>query len=196
MGGQETLQFAAKGPPELRKCIAGFLTSGPYIALDPRSQPNSFTVMAGRLVAKLLPKRQMLTKLESKYMCHDEAICKDWEADELCHNTGTLEGLAGMLDRAEELNTGKIVFEEGDGVRLFIGHGKADMVTSWEASERFVERQKITDKTLKLYEGCYHCVHLEPDKRQFTADVAEWILARAKPPAEEAMVAPPHLSKL
>lgn len=157
MGGQETLQFAANGPPEVRKSVTGFLASGPWIALHPNSQPNKITLMAGKLAAKLLPKRQMVTKLESKYMSHDEAMCKDWEADELCHNTGTLEGIAGMFERAEELHTGKVIWAEGDDVRVFIGHGTGDMVTSCEASEKFVERQKIKDKTLNLYEGCYHC---------------------------------------
>ena len=31
------------------------------------------------------------------------------------------------------------------------------MCTSHEASKRFFENLNVKDKTLKLYEGCYHC---------------------------------------
>ena len=42
----------------------------------------------------------MLQKLDSSAMSRNPKVCKDWEADELCHDMGTLRGLAGLLDRA------------------------------------------------------------------------------------------------
>ena len=156
MGGQEVLQYAARGPVEVKKQIRGFLAEAPYIRLHPAAEPNKITVFAGKLVSKLLPSKQMVSKLDPQWMCHDKAMCKDWEDDELCHDTGTLEGLSGMLDRAAELDTGKATISDG-GTSIFIGHGTGDMCTSHEASKRFFETLKVKDKTLKLYEGCYHC---------------------------------------
>lgn len=198
MGGQEILMYAALGPANVTKHIVGYVAEAPYIRLDDSSQPNGLTVFAGRIVAKLVPNRQMAQKLYPEFMCHDEATCKDWEQDELCHHTGTLEGLAGMLERAAALDKGDI--EHNEDIRLFIGHGTGDRVTSHEATKRFFDRSKVQDKTLKSYDGCYHCsmyrgndtsryaytnirkVHLEPeaDRRKFTDDVVEWILTRAK----------------
>ena len=156
MGGQETLQYAAKGPADIKKQITGFLAEAPYIRLHPAAEPNKVTVIVGKFASKLLPNKQMVSKLDPQWMCHDPAMNKDWEADELCHDTGTLEGLSGMLDRAAELDTGKATI--GDDVQsVFIGHGTGDMCTSHEASKKFFENLKVKDKTLKLYDGCYHC---------------------------------------
>ena len=99
----------------------------------------------------------MVNKLDAQWMCHDLAICKEWVEDPLCHDTGTLEGLAGMLDRMAELDEDRIVIDEWEGCKVWIGHGTEDRCTSHAASKRFVERLKVEDKTFREYEGCYHC---------------------------------------
>ena len=158
MGGQETLYFAAEGPDEVKNQLRGFIVMSPLIRLHPGSEPNRVTVMAGRLVGRLLPSRQMISKLDAGFMSHDDALNKDWEADELCHDTGTLEGLAGMLSRGEELDRGKVVIKDRDGLHMLLAHGTEDKVTSHEATKKlFGERLNIKNKTLKLYEGNYHC---------------------------------------
>jgi acylglycerol lipase len=164
MGGQECLMFASTGPSETTKHITGFMAEAPYIRLDGSSQPSSFTIFAGRIASKMLPHHQMVQKLHPEYMCHDEAMCKDWELDPLCHHTGTLEGLGGMLDRAAALDKGEVGLSEEKP--LFIGHGTGDKVTSHEASKRFFERSKAKDKTIKFYDGCYHCSKYGSSKLQ------------------------------
>ena len=167
MGGQETLTYAAAGPANIRRHISGYVAAAPYIRLDDSSQPSGLIVFAGRIVSKLVPKRQMAQKLHPEFMCHDEAMCKDWEQDELCHHTGTLEGLAGLLDRAAALDKGEI--EIGEDNHIFIGHGTGDRVTSHEATKRFFDRSKVKDKTLKIYDGCYHCsTYTQPVKVHFS----------------------------
>ena len=99
----------------------------------------------------------MVSKLAPEYQCRDLNVGKSWEADELCHDTGTLEGLAGMLDRGEQLNTGKVTIDAGEGVRLWLGHGSGDLITSCEASKKFVDRCQVKDKEFKVFDGYYHC---------------------------------------
>jgi acylglycerol lipase len=128
----------------------------------------------------MFPKRQMVQKLESKWLCRDEQVCKEWEEDELCHDTGTLEGLAGMLDRATQLDGMKRPVIEG--APLLILHGSEDRVTSCEASKRFMGKAEVAaGQELKIYDGWYHKLHAEPgdDKITFANDVADWILARS-----------------
>ena len=198
MGGAEILQYAARGPSEVRSKITGYVAESPYIALHPSAQPSRFTVVAGRLAARFLPNSHMVQKLESKWLCRDPVVCKEWAEDPLCHDTGTLEGLSGMLDRADELNRGLVTIREG---RVWVGHGSADRVCSFDAARGWFERLGVQDKDFKTYEGWYHkrecisgrtevsntnskslIVHAEPgeDKITFANDVADWILARAE----------------
>ena len=160
MGGAEILQFAARGPTELRSQIRGYLAESPYLALHPSSQPSRFTIMAGKLAAKVFPKRQMVQKLDSKVLCRDSVVCQEWVEDDLCHDTGTLEGLAGMLDRGNELDKDLVVVREGAGegglTRILIGHGNKDRVTSFEASKKWFERLQVKDKEFTTYDGWYH----------------------------------------
>lgn len=190
MGGAEALHFmmtqaprpVAYSPPI--ESIRGLLLESPYIALHPDSQPRGFTIWAGKLAAKLAPSHQWLQKLDSTYMSRDPQVRKDWEEDKLCHNTSTLEGLAGMLQRAAEL-TSLSEGREVEGLKLdpgcpvWVGHGSEDRVTNFAESKRLLEQLRVEDKTFKTYEGAYHKLHAEPDgvKDEFARDVGEWILA-------------------
>ena len=155
MGGQEVLQYASIG--EVRKQINGFLALAPFIKFHPNSQPGWLKYHVGKLASKILPNKQLASPLNPSFMSHDEAMNEDWLKDELCHNTGTLEGLAGLLSRADELDRGTVVIEDWNGLHIFLAHGSGDMCTSHEATKSFMERLKVKDKTLKLYEGAYHC---------------------------------------
>ena len=153
MGGGEILYYAATGPSEIRADIRGYLALAPYLLLHPSAQPSRALVIAGRLAKMVLPKRQMVQKLKAEWLCRDPEVANSWEEDELCHNTGTLEGLGGMIDRGEELDRDVVVVKEGS---FFIAHGSDDHVTSYDASKRWTERLKVEDKEFKSYDGWYH----------------------------------------
>lgn len=99
-------------------------------------------------------------RLEPNWLCRDPVVCKEWSEDALCHDTGTLEGLAGMLDRGAGLDQDAVVVRDGEGeggvTRLFVGHGTEDRVTSFETSKRWFARLNVKDKEFKEYEGWYH----------------------------------------
>jgi len=156
MGGAEVLHYAARGPAEVRKQITGYLVESPFVALHEASQPSPAIVFAGKLASKVVPNMHMNNRLEPKWVSRDEQVVKDYVADELCHDTGTLEGLAGMLQRAEELDKGKVKFEDREGCRLWVAHGSGDRTTSHAASARLVKRLNLKDLEFKSYDGWYH----------------------------------------
>ena len=78
MGGQETLQWASRGPWDVRQHVAGFLAGSPYIRLHPDAEPNKLTVVVGRLAGKLLPHFQLVQKLDPQWISRDKAVCTDW----------------------------------------------------------------------------------------------------------------------
>ncbi|KAK5171909.1 uncharacterized protein LTR77_003546 [Saxophila tyrrhenica] len=183
MGGGETIVYAATGPSEVAGQIRGFLLESPLISLF--SKPWKPTVFFGSLASKVLPHMPMLQKLDASLMSRDPEVCKAWAEDELCHDYGTLEGLAGMLERGASVEQGRTVLAEGRGdggkTRLWIGHGTGDKVCDYQASKRWFDSLKVEDKQLQPYDGWYHRLHEElgEDKERYADDVARWILERS-----------------
>ncbi|KAF2093655.1 alpha/beta-hydrolase [Rhizodiscina lignyota] len=192
MGGQETLIYAATGPAHIRQQIRGYLLEAPFVALHPKSRPNPVTVVVGRLAGKLLPHYHMYNPLDYSVISRDKEIQQAVKEDTLCHDTGTLEGLAGMLDRAADLESGKVKVGkdagEGGKTRIWISHGTQDKVCSFEATKNLYESldPAIEDKEFKVYDGWYHMLHrdLPEDRVKYADDVAKWILARLGPGTE------------
>jgi acylglycerol lipase len=160
MGGGEVYTYIAQGPAEIRKQIRGFLLEAPFVDFSPESKPSPVTVFLGRLASKALPHRQLVNKLDAKLISRDPAVQKRMEEDELCHDTGTLEGLAGLLDRTAALANGKIKIPadagEGGVTRLFIAHGDKDGITDFKASKKLADTLPDKDKVFKVYEGYFH----------------------------------------
>lgn len=185
MGGGEALTYLATGPREVVGRIRGVLVESPFLAQPPASRASAVTVMLGKAASRLMPGRQMVQKLDKKYMSRDQDVCDAWEADELCHDTGTLEGLKGLLERGAGLTEGRVVVKEGLGeggkTRLWVGHGTADSVADLTAVRTWFEGLKVEDKEMVVYEGWYHKLHSEPgqDKVRFAEETGKWILDRS-----------------
>lgn len=162
MGGGEVLYYTATGPRDIVSRIRGVIASGPLIALHPTVKPWRTTVAAGRIAGKLLPHFHLVQKLPKELQSHDSERNQAWADDELCHDTGTLEGLAGMLDRTRSLECGEQMtlqdgLHEGGVTRLLVVHGESDEINSLKASEEYVARAKVVDKEMCVQPGMKHC---------------------------------------
>jgi len=161
MGGAQVLCYIAQGPSDVVSKIRGFLTEAPFLSLHKETKPSVITILVGRFVGKLFPHRQMMFPLDEKLLSRDPQVQKDFVEDKLCHDTGTLEGLAGNLDRSNILDSGKLLVGEGKGeggkTRVWLSHGTEDGVCDYKSTERLYDRMKdVKDKELKLYKGWYH----------------------------------------
>ncbi|KAI1462480.1 alpha/beta-hydrolase [Annulohypoxylon moriforme] len=179
MGGGEVLTFAST--PEYDDVIAkirGFILEAPFLGFAPSVQPSWLTVASGRLAAHVVPNFHLFRPVPPEHLCRDPEVQKSIANDPLMHNTGTLEGLAGMINRAEFLSAGKLTLRP-HVKSIFLAHGTADMVTSFDKVKDWWERQKLEDGTFKAYEGWAHQLHADPGKEGYYQDVGDWILARS-----------------
>lgn len=180
MGGGEVLALASAAEYQGRVVarVRGWVLEAPFIGFAEAERPSALKVLAGRLAGRLLPRMHLVNVIAPEHLTRDPAVQQSLREDTLCHDTGTLEGLAGLLDRAGDLSSGKLRL--GAGVQsLWLGHGDVDKATSFEASREWFDRQgQIGDKTFKRYEGGYHQLHADSDRDEFCADVREWILKR------------------
>ncbi|KAK4937945.1 hypothetical protein LTR10_021510 [Elasticomyces elasticus] len=197
MGGGEALCYMLSTSQQFsnRPPISGLLLEAPYIELDPVEQPNPLTVIGGRLAALVMPNMQMKQELHPTYMSRSAKVRQEWVDDPLNHDTGTLEGLKGLLERAGDLSK----LSHGHKVpgltakmpcAIWLAHGTGDRVLSPQASRRFFEALEAPygDKEFKSYPDGYHKLHAEPDGmgEQFAKDVGEWVLGHAKEAPKQA----------
>lgn len=181
MGGGEVLTLAGDAQyKELVSQIRGWILEAPFIGFSPEEVPSAAKVFVGRLVGRLLPRRQLKHVVPPEHLTRDPEEVESIRNDPLCHNTGTLEGLASLLDRTALLSSGAV--QLGPEVHsLFFMHGTKDLTCSYDASMKFLNDQKaVEDKEAKSYEGCYHQLHVDLCKDEFTKDVVDWILKRSK----------------
>ncbi|RYP00129.1 hypothetical protein DL763_001058 [Monosporascus cannonballus] len=194
MGGGQAMALASSpdpAPAALGARVRGWVLEAPFLGFAPELQPSRLTVAAGRIAARLAPGFQLVRPVPPVALSRAPEVVRSLAAAPLMHNTGTLEGMAGMLDRADRLAAGAL--RPGPGVRsLLLLHGTADKATSFDRAREWFDRQKqrIEDARFKAYEGMYHQLHADYGKEEFYEDVAAWILERAD--AKEAAAAAPE----
>lgn len=178
MGGGLALSLASTREYDgLVDKIRGWIVEAPFLAFPEGEEPSALKVFMGRLVGRIFPRQHLKNPIPVEYLTRDEEVQKSVADDPLCHDTGTLEGLAGMLDRTSSLSGGK--WDLSKNVRsLFVTHGTEDRVTSYKASRAWFDAQKVKDAEFKAYEGCLHQLHVDLCKEEFYRDVGAWILER------------------
>jgi len=180
MGGGEalTLMADASYADSVLSQVRGWLLEAPFIGWPAGEEPSAVKILVGRVAARLLPHRPLMHVIPPENLSRDPDVVASLRADALCHNTGTLEGLASLLDRTEALLHGRTTLAPCVQ-SLWLGHGTADLGTSYAASKAWFERQKgLQDATFKTYDGWYHQLHAEPGRDEFYKDVGDWIVAR------------------
>ena len=187
MGGGEVCTLMADPKYEdLVGQVRGWILEAPFIGFTPGAEPSSIKVILGRLAGKLMPNQQMKNVIAAESLSRDPAVVESIKNDELCHDTGTLEGLASMLDRTSVLSSGTM--KVGKHVQaLWLAHGTKDQTCSLDAAKKWLEQQtNVEDRSTKLYEDAYHQLHDDYCKEEFTADTVDWIIKRCGQPSVEA----------
>ncbi|KAI1811361.1 alpha/beta hydrolase [Poronia punctata] len=179
MGGGQVLTLASTPEYEdLIRQIRGLILEAPFVGFAPELKPSWFTVFSGRLASHVVPHFKLHRPIPPEDVTRDPEVQASIRDDVLMHDYGTLEGLAGMLDRTDGLSSGKLVLSRS--VRsLLMAHGDADKATSFHMSKEWFDRQTtIPDATFKNFAGFAHQLHADPGKEEFYEDVARWILER------------------
>lgn len=176
-GGQVATLASDPGYAELVAQVRGWILESPFIGFTPTEEPSWLLVFSGRLAGKVLPHMHLTRPIPPEHVVRDAQVQQSIREDALMHNTGTLEGLASMLDRTDVLSRGKSRLLPQ--VRsLVLMHGDGDLVCSFDKAKAWFDRQSLEDGTFKRYEGFYHQLHADPGKEAFYQDVVDWILAR------------------
>lgn len=186
MGGGQVLTListeAVAAPyRELVSQVRGWLCEAPLVGLAPEERPGWLREFSARLVGRVFPRLHMTNEIPPEHLSRIPEVQRSIREDPLVHNTGTIEGLAGLLDRTAALSSGAARPDAARVRSLWIGQGDADKGTSYPESKKWFDNFAgvVKDSEFKTYEGAYHQLHADLCREEFEKDVADWILARA-----------------
>ncbi len=125
---------------------------------------------AAKILGSVLPKVTLPSGLDQAALSRDPAVIEAYRNDPLVHDKGSLRMAKDMLASMEYV-LGRDAEVE---VPLLLMHGTGDQLTFATGSD-LLAKTINGDCTLKLYEGCYHELHNEPEKDEIFADLRKWL---------------------
>lgn len=174
MGGAIVTMYAITRQPK----INGVILSGPALKVSEDISPLLQSVSS--ILSKVAPKLKTI-KLDATAISRDPEVVKKYQEDPLVY-TGPTYARTG----AELLAAAKFIQPRMELFRVpaLIMHGTADRLTDPMGSKQLYQRANIEDKELKLWEGLYHELVNEPEKKEVMDTILAWIEPRAGGGAE------------
>lgn len=162
MGGCLVLNYLYKNQPNL----AGVIASAP--AIQPGFPIPKSKLLLGKFGRIFMPAFTQPNGLELNNLSHDKAIIDAYIKDPLVHNlvSGVL-GI-GIIEWGEWLLDGT----KKTSIPLLVMHGEEDILTNFEASKSFCEKNAIA---FKSWPKLYHEIHNEFGKEKVLEYVLDWM---------------------
>lgn len=163
MGGNLVLNFVLRMQPE----ITGVMVTSPLLRLSFR--PSGLKIALAKLLMRIWPALPMPSGLDTSDFSHDPESNKKYDDDPLNHKKVTpcflnlIDAGDWALARASEFSK-----------PLLLMHGGADRITSPENSRFFAEKAG-EGCSLIIWDGLYHEIHNEPEKRMVLETMVKWI---------------------
>lgn len=165
MGSTIAIDYAIEHQSELK----GLIVSG--TTLKAGASINKASIFMAKMLSVLIPKMGV-SALDATYISRDKAVVEAYVNDPLDY-TGKLSARVGaeLLKTMEELQSeiSKL------SLPVLIMHGAADRISDPSSSRMLLDGAGSKDKTLKLYEGFYHEIFNDPDRRLVFSDMEDWL---------------------
>ena len=165
LGGTIATAYAVEHQEEL----AGLILSGS--SLVPSTSVSPALLAVAGVISALLPKMGV-TLLDASAISRDKAVVDAYVNDPL-----VFRGKVPARTGAELARMWKQLPEQMPKIKLpiLIMHGFADQLVNPAGSKLLYERVGSKDKTLKLYDNCYHEICNEPEREQVFVDMEAWL---------------------
>ena len=168
MGGLIAADFLLQHQSEF---VAAVLTGA---AIQSPQQPSSIVLFINRVIASVMPRLGVL-RLDASGISRDPQVISDYENDPLVYRGKATAGLVTALFSAM-----KRVVENATSIRLpmLIMHGSVDSLTAVEGSKLLHDSISSEDKKIVIYDGLYHEILNEPERKNVMADILQWLESR------------------
>ena len=164
LGGSLVVYYALRHAPEL----SGVIASAPMFRLA--YTPPKWKSSLLNLLLALRIDLSLASGIETAALSQDVHAVHLYQSDPLVHDRIAPSLALGMLEAGEW----NLEHASEFPLPLLLMHGRADRITSMEASAEFARRMGERC-TLKLWDGLYHELHNEPERQEVAACVMEWM---------------------
>ncbi|XP_010559228.1 PREDICTED: caffeoylshikimate esterase-like [Tarenaya hassleriana] len=158
----------------------GLILVAPMCKIAEDVKPPPLLLKALILMSTLFPKAKLFPKQDLDDLFFRDPMKRKTSG----YNVISYDDRTRLRTAVELLNATRDIEMQADQVSLplLILHGAADKVTSPSASKFLYEKATSKDKTLKLYDGGFHCImEGEYDDRIFAviSDIIDWLDAHS-----------------
>jgi len=165
MGSTIAIAYAIEHQRELN----GLIVSG--TTLKAGASINQVTILMAKILSILAPKMGV-SALDANLISRDKAVVDAYVHDPLNY-TGKLRARWGTELLKTMIRLQSKISELS--LPILIMQGSADRISDPSSSTMLFDGVKSKDKTLKLYEGFYHEIFNDPERRQVFLDLEAWL---------------------
>ena len=153
--------------------VAGAVLSAPWLRLA--FTPPAFKVRLTAIMKSIYPAYAEKSNIDAEELSKEAEVITAYKEDPLVQKRISSGLFLSATKKGEDVlkNAFKLT------IPLFAIHGKADKLTSWQATEEFIGNAG-EKATLKLYEGVKHEPHNDTERNDVLSDIHHWILNQAK----------------
>lgn len=169
MGGGVVLAYGTKYPERVR----GIIATSPAVGMANPLSPGLVRVM--RILGKLVPDFTISNGLPADGISRDKTVVEKYTGDPLVHDKVSIALGLDLYDWGNAVSART----EPYPVPLLVAQGTEDKLVDPVAAENFALHAK-GDVTYKRFEGGYHELHNEPNKRELFDAMAEWIESKIR----------------
>lgn len=165
MGGLIATMYGTKYPSKLQ----GVCMSGPLFKI--RVSVPAWKMKLASAASILTPKLALPNDLNPKFLSHDANEVQKYENDDLIFSYVRARWFHEILS-IEEL---ALTWAKRFKIPLLVQLGSEDKVICPEKVREWYDDCQSLDKTLLVYEGFYHEIYNESDRKRPIADLMSWL---------------------
>jgi len=168
MGGLIAANYMLSRKPEM----AGVVLSSPYLGL--KLALPAWKEMLGSTVSRFLPRVSLKSELDPYLLTHDEAIVQEYISDPAVPKVANVRWFTEAAERQDYCMTHA---SEWNWPSVFM-HGGDDRIADPQATRKLHAAVGKEDVELKIWEGMYHEIFNEVDRKKVLDVLAKWMIAQ------------------
>ena len=169
-GGLAVSHFARKHPA----MVKGLILSSPMF--EWAIKVPLVKKLPAYLLSKIWPKFSVPTGISANTLSHDPEAISDVEGDPLIYTTASARYFTESQDLMKEIKNSAQLYQ----MPLLMLLAGDDLINDKEANKKWFDAYGGSNKTLKVYEGLYHEIFYEIDRKVPIEDFGQWVENQTK----------------